>query len=187
MTVDNEPNLLLLTGGWDGNYNRLSSTEVFPMTSGCSPPSLPGKRYRHTTFLTAGDQPVIATCGGEDGDGNLLSSCLVLDARFGQWEENRMGPLLQKRDQHTAVTLEGWAVFLIGGGGSLTELLSAGSTTWQQGPKIPFEMRNGPCAVAISATSFLVFYGKEIREFDASFAHNVGFVHNAGNGRLGRR
>ena len=31
-------------------------------------------------------------------------------------------------------------------------------------------MHNGPCAVPISATSFLVFYEKEIREFDASIA-----------------
>ena len=31
-------------------------------------------------------------------------------------------------------------------------------------------MADGPCAVAISATSFLVFYGREIREFDTSIA-----------------
>ena len=130
----------------------------------------------HTTFLTAGDQPVVATCGGFDDQGNDLSSCLVLNPSTGQWEENRMGPVLQKRSGHAAVTLDRH-VYLIGGGedetspsSTTTELLAAGSTTWQQGPPLPVEMFNGPCAVAISSTSFLVFYDKKIREFDASIA-----------------
>ena len=85
-----------------------------------------------------------------------------------------MEPLLQKRFSHAAVTLEG-QVYVIGGyggssAGSTTEVLPAGSKTWQQGPQIPVEVQYGPCAVAISATSFLVFYRKEIREFDASTA-----------------
>ena len=57
---------------------------------------------------------MIATCGGSDGDGNRLSSCLVLDTVTGQWEENRMGSLLQKRDYHVSVTLEE-QVFVLGG------------------------------------------------------------------------
>ena len=123
-------------------------------------------------FLTAGERKEIATCGGNDGDD--LSSCLVLDTSTGQWEENRMEPLLQKRYSHAAVTLEG-QVYVIGGRGSstsssTTEVLPAGSTIWQQGPQLPVRMGNGPCAVAISTTSFLVFHQKEIREFDASTA-----------------
>ena len=171
----NEANLLLLTGGWDGN-SELSSTEVFPPTANCSPPSLPGKRYYHTTFLTAGDDPVVATCGGQD-DRNILSSCLVLNASTGQWEENRIGSLLQERDSHAAVTLDQF-VFVIGGQGlsarsttgSTTELLRAGSSSWEQGPTLPIEMGNGPCAVAISGTSFLAIHLREIREFDTSVA-----------------
>merc|ERR1712130_782168 len=81
------------------------------------------------------------------------------------------GPLLQWRNQHAAVTLEGQVYFIGGeGGSSTTEVLLAGSNTWQQGPDLPVEMEEGPCAVAISATSFLVFWEKEIREFDASTA-----------------
>ena len=66
----------------------------------------------------------------------------------------------------------GRAVYLVGGffSSSSTELLPADSTTWQQGPTLPFAMPAGPCAVAISSTSFLVFHEKEIREFDASIA-----------------
>ena len=93
-----------------------------------------------------------------------------MDTSTGQWEENRMEPLLKKRYYHAAVTLEG-QVYVIGGrGSSTTEVLPAGSSTWQQGPRLPFEMIYGPCAVAISTTSFLAFYRKEIREFDASTA-----------------
>ena len=169
----NEATLLLLTGGWDEN-SRIASTEVFPATSGCSPPNLPGKRSAHTTFLTAGDRAEIATCGGYDGD--ALSSCLVLDTSTGQWEENRMGTLLQERGDHAAVTLLR-QVYLIGGGprGSssrTTEVLPAGNTSWLQGPQLPVEMLS-PCAVAISATGFLVFYEKEIIEFDVSTAGPV--------------
>ena len=85
-----------------------------------------------------------------------------------------MGSLLQKRDYYVSVTLEE-QVYVLGGYGSsspytTTEILLGDSTTWQQGPPLPIEMHNGPCAVPISATSFLVFYGREIREFDASIA-----------------
>ena len=94
---------------------------------------------------------------------------------MGTWEESEgMGNLLQERSQHAAVTLDR-QVFIIGGDGSAsssstTEVLTADSKTWQQGPQLPIEMRYGPCAVAISASSFLVFYEKEIREFDQSIA-----------------
>ena len=84
-----------------------------------------------------------------------------------------MEPLLQERYWHAAVTLQG-QVYVIGGRGSstgsTTEVLPAGSNTWEEGPEIPVQMGTGPCAVAISATSFLVFNKKEIREFDASTA-----------------
>ena len=85
-----------------------------------------------------------------------------------------MEPLLQGRRDHAAVTLEG-QVYVIGGRGSstsssTTEVLPAGSTSWQKGPEIPVQMKYGPCAVAISTTSFLVVHEKEIREFDASTA-----------------
>ena len=53
--------------------------------------------------------------------------------------------------------------------GSTTELLRAGSSTWEKGPLIPVEMLS-PCAVAISSTSFLAIYGREIREFDTKIA-----------------
>lgn len=124
--------------------------------------------------MTAGERKEIATCGGWVDDDNRLSSCLVLDTSTGQWEENRMEPLLQERTYHAAVTLEG-QVYVIGGQGSRstassTEVLPAGSSSWEQGPRIPVEMFYGPCAVAISTTSFIVFYRKEIREFDASTA-----------------
>ena len=35
---------------------------------------------------------------------------------------------------------------------------------------IPVKMWSGPCAVAISGTSFLAIYKREIREFDTSVA-----------------
>ena len=135
---------LLLTGGHGDNPGIHSLTETFPTIGACPPSSLPDKRWGHTTFMTAGDRPVIATCGGEHGvSGPLPSSCLVLDASSGQWEENRMAPMLQERALHTAVTLEE-QVYVIAGFGSAsssTEILQANTTHWQQGPPLPVEMR----------------------------------------------
>ena len=172
-TAGTSANSLLLTGGHDGNSN-LPSTEILSSSSTirCSSPPLPGERANHATFLTADDKPMVATCGGFDS-GSLSSSCLVLDSSIGQWEENRIGSLLQGRSNHAAVTLEQF-VYVIGGFpsslSSTTELLRAGSSTWEQGPPLPLHMRYSPCAVAISSTSFLAIYEREIREFDISIA-----------------
>lgn len=104
-----------------------------------------------------------------------------MEASTGQWEGHRIEPLLQKRGGHTAVTLKEH-VYVIGGSRSpysyiyqtipliTTEILPANSRTWEQGPPLPVEMPIGPCAIATSDTTFLVFYGKDIREFDASIA-----------------
>merc|ERR1711970_1106035 len=40
---------------------------------------------------------------------------------------------------------------------------------WQEGPALP-RIMGAPCAVEISPTSFLVFHGTDIREFDADIA-----------------
>ena len=47
---------------------------------------------------------MLATCGGNDKD--WLSSCLVLNATAGRWEEKVMGPLLRKRGNHAVATLK---------------------------------------------------------------------------------
>ena len=117
---------------------------------------------------------MVATCGGQNGF-DEVSSCLILDPMSGQWEENRMGPLIQSRSRHTAVTLNQY-VYIIGGSVSsspdqkTTEVLFAGNMTWERGPRLPARMAYGPCAVAISPTSFLVFYRRKIRKFDLSIA-----------------
>ena len=66
-----EDTIVLLTGGWNGG--RLSSSEVFPSTSGCNPPSLPEARDLHTIFTTAEARPRVAACGG-----HLALSCTIL-------------------------------------------------------------------------------------------------------------
>ena len=74
-----EDTIVLLTGGWIGR--RLSSSEVFPSTSDCNPPSLPEGRWRHTLFTTVEENTRVAVCGGSDG--SYLASCLVLDKETG--------------------------------------------------------------------------------------------------------
>ena len=170
LTPGSESTLLLLTGGKDGYFSYLSSTEVYPTTSGCSPPSLPSPRGHHVTFLTAGPNPMLATCGGNNKE--WLASCIVLNTTAGRWEENVMGPLLRTKGNHATATLDGVGVYVIGGEGTstgTTEFLPAQSLEWEQGPALPVDMYR-PCAVAISSTNFLAIYGSEISEFDASIA-----------------
>ena len=170
VTPGSELTLLLLTGGKDGYFSYLSSTEVYPPTPSCSPPPLPSPRGHHVIFLTAAANPMVATCGGNDNE--WLSSCLVLNATANRWEENVMGSLLRAKGNHAVATLEGVGVYVIGGEGTstgTTEFLPTGSLKWEEGPALPVDMYR-PCAVTISPTSFLAIYGSEIREFDASIA-----------------
>ena len=63
-------------------------------------------------------------------------------------------------------------VYLIAGGKyspNETEVLLTGTTHWQKGPTPP-PMDTAPCAVAISQTSFISVFNREIIEFDTSVA-----------------
>ena len=106
--------IALLTGGYNDD-GRLSLSEVFPSTNGCSPLSLPEVKYGHTLFTTAEPRPRAAVCGGFDG--SFTASCLVLDKQTGTWDESRLGSLTIPRFQHTAVTLKNIGNYLIGGSG----------------------------------------------------------------------
>jgi len=170
-TKGNLDDLLFITGGWNGT-DRLSTTETYPRSSDCSPPSLPLGKYGHTTFLTSQPTALVATCGGWTENG-FTDSCLVLDPIKERWEESRMGSLTMKRYYAAAVTLDHIGVYIIGGAHTnnarTSEFLAAGQMQWQEGPALPVDM-NYPCSVKISPTSFLSIYGTDIREFDAAIA-----------------
>merc|ERR1719189_1623926 len=158
---------VLLTGGEDES-DHFSSSEVYP--GGCSPPPLPGPRAAHVTFTTVGSSPVVATCGGQDDGGSLLSSCLVLQG--GEWRTGVMSDLPESR-LYAATASTAAGTFLLGGlsssQASTSAFLAADSIAWEEGPALPQDMRN-PCAAQISPTSFLLLHGKTILEFDSSVA-----------------
>ena len=170
-----EESVLLITGGYVGvgNGGSLSSVEVYPSTSGCSPPALPTGRDEHTTFLTSEPNPVIATCGGEVVGRATTASCLVLDKSNHRWDESRMGDLTRPRRLSAVATLDSVGVFIIGGRATNNErtsnFLVAGQMQWQEGPALPVRMLR-PCAVEITPTSFLSIHGTDIREFDVAIA-----------------
>ena len=98
-----EDTIVLLTGGF--NDGHLSSSEVFPSTNGCNPPSLLEGRAGHTLFTTAEPTPRVAVCGGWDGS-NDLASCLVLDKETGTWDGSRLCSLTQPRRFHAMTVRE---------------------------------------------------------------------------------
>jgi len=176
---DEEKEVVLLTGGHVRSY--LNTTEVYPPIDTCSPPPLPTPRTRMVTFLTAGPNPSIATCGGVTGsewDSTPLGDCLVLDVENQVWKTGVIGPLINSGNSHQAAVTMSDAVYVIGGfyASNKMEVLLAGTTQWQEGPPPPVDpwTRSGymvlPCAVAISETSFLSMYGTSIIEFDTSSA-----------------
>jgi uncharacterized coiled-coil protein SlyX len=165
-----QDSLLFITGGY--GYLRLSSTETYPSTSDCSPPSLPLGRYGHTTFVTSEPTALVAACGGRT-EGGYTASCLVLDPTNQRWDESRMGSLTMSRNLGAAATLDHIGVFIVGGVRSnnarTSEFLAAGTMQWQEGPALPVDMTMS-CSVPITPTSFLSIHGTDIREFDAAIA-----------------
>jgi hypothetical protein len=167
-----QDSLLLITGGYVGFMNKLSSTETYPSISDCSPPSMPVGRSDHTTFVTSEPTSLVATCGGSTVY-DYTASCLVLDPINQRWDESRMGSLTMERSGSAAVTLDHIGVFIFGGlltnNGRTSEFLAAGQMQWQEGTALPVIMHT-PCSVPITPTTFLSIYGTDIREFDAAIA-----------------
>jgi len=166
-----QDSLLFITGGYDAT-SRLSSTESYPSSSDCSPPSLPLTRVAHTTFVTSEPTALVATCGGV-ANYSPTKSCLVLDPTNRRWNESRMGSLTMLREHAAAATLDHIGVFILGGEASnsagTSEFLAAGTMQWQRGPALPVDM-DYPCSVEITPNSFLIIHGRDIREFDAAYA-----------------
>ena len=177
-----EDTVVLLTGGQQRQCPqcptvRLSSTEVFPSTNGCSPPALPEPRSFHALFTTPEPNSIIAACGGWYGS-YYGASCLVLDVENKRWDENIMGPLTMTRGYSAVVTLKNIGNYLIGGvcGGcgsnikGTTDFLAQGSQQWVAGPTMPVDM-NHPCTVVINERNFLAIYGNDIREYEVNIAN----------------
>merc|ERR1719341_1990912 len=84
-----------------------------------------------------------------------------------------MGSLTMERSMGAVAKLDHVGVFILGGEASnnerTSEFLAPETLEWQEGPALPVEMRN-PCAVTITATSFLAIYENNIYEFDAAIA-----------------
>ena len=150
---------------------------MYPPVDTCSPPPLPRRQTRLVTFLTAGSNPSIATCGGVTG-GDKVNDCLVLDVQNQDWKTGVIGPLINSGNIYQAAVTMSNAVYVIGGfyASEKMEMLLAGTTHWQEGPPPPVDTwtHSGdmvfPCAVAISETSFLSMFETTIIEFDTSSA-----------------
>ena len=185
-TTTAEDHVVFISGGYttyarcikDGG--RLASTEIYPKIKTCSTPSLPKKNSLHALFMTAGTQPVLASCGGISDRYKSLDACLVFDADHQRWDEHMMSPLPQIRRDFSVVTLENVGVYAIGGGGtkkhsskSTSDFLPANSLQWTRGPGLPKDVsaHAAGCAVIISKTSFIYINFGVIREYKIDIAN----------------
>ena len=166
-----EDTVVLLTGGPVGNSSSTLSlpSEVFPVsTTSCPLPSLPGPRirYNHVMFATEEPSPRIIVCGGWDKDEIKHESCLVLNLENQRWDEITMLGQ-ERRSFHAVVSVKNIGTYMIGGRmtGRTTNFLPPGSEQWVAGPANPVNMGRGPCALTITANSFLAIYGRQIREY----------------------
>ena len=185
-TTTAEEQVVFISGGYttytrgikDGG--RLASTEIYPKIKTCSTPSLPKKNSLHALFMTAGTQPVLASCGGISDRYRSLDACLVFDADHQRWDEDMMSSLPQVRRDFSVVTLENVGVYAIGGGGtkkhsskSTSDFLPANSLQWTRGPGLPKDVsaHAAGCAVIISKTSFIYINFGVIREYKIDVAN----------------
>ena len=114
----------------------------------------------------------MASCGGKGDKGEHFDSCVVWDSNNQRWDEHMMGPLPQKREYHSVVTLENVGVYIIGGNGSknsmsTSDFLPANTFQWTRGPGLPKDVSThvSGCAVVISDTSFIYINSGIIREY----------------------
>ena len=167
--------LVLLTGGAtisvDGPY--LSSVESLP-PGGCHhlpslpdtrcqlpPPTPPPFRAGHVTTTTS--DGLILTCGGQN-----YFSCLSLGVSGSTWRNHSSLDSLRHYSTH-AVLPSG--LYLLGGFySSSSSFLPTGASRWEVGPSLP-GMTFDSCAVAISATKFLLIGGwletRQVSEYDS--------------------
>ena len=127
------------------------------------------------TFLTAGPNPSVVTCGGSpDSNSPLLGNCLLLDTEDHAWKAGVIGEFMPSRNTHPAVVTMPVGVYVIGGmtNQKSMELLSAGETHWRVVSELPVIMK-APCAVKISERSFLAIFGKDIFEFDTEWFSQI--------------
>ena len=100
----------MLTGGLSDSDTVLSSSVLYP--GGCSVPSMKSGREGHVTFITQDTNPRIATCGGEDSNGDNRKDCLVF--RNGSWRGGELDNLPDERYWSASARLDA-GVFILGG------------------------------------------------------------------------
>ena len=155
MELSEGPLGVLLIGGFDSN-----SVEVIGLDN-CSLPDLPEVRHGHGSFLTV--RGSLAVCGGWWDGKPLSSDCLVLNTTSKQWERGILGNLIGNSVLEVIPMDVGtYMVHQI-----TSSFLPSGEREWIAGPTSPEEVQ---CAAKISASSFLAFNGKSVRQFDSSIA-----------------
>ena len=140
--------IIIITGGNDGSsWNQGAHSEV-EVIGDCNTvlPDLSYPRRAHLTLTTA--DGLVLTCGG---DSDYSCVMLTLDT----WSPH--STLDSIRWYSSSVTLPS-GVYILGGYKTETtsSYLATGSTEWVPGPDIPHGGSDSGCAVAISATKFLL-------------------------------
>ena len=156
---------VLLIGGLD--HIRLSSVEVIGLDN-CSVPDLPESRNYHGSFMTGWGS--LAVCGGWWDGRPLSSDCLVLNTTSKEWERGVLGNLPVNYVLGVGSAVLGVVTMDVGTylvHWTTSSFLPSGEREWIAGPNHPDRVE---CATRISASSFLAFGGKSVRQFDSSIA-----------------
>lgn len=164
---DQDDQVILITGGWNG-VDVLNSSEVLGGSEGgCMVPDLPAARELHTAALTPEGR--VLAIGGD------VLSVLALDPAAQAWSEH--STLDTDRYFANVVSMPD-GVYVLGGKegdegqSSSSSFLPAGSSEWGAGPRLPEGGLHSSCAVAISETKFLLIGGqpntRQVIEYDTA-------------------
>jgi len=149
---------LLVTGGWNGNGDLLSSTEYLSASGQWTPgPVLPVAMWRHCQ-VTAGSDVIIT-----GGFGNILSSdyeeltsAYKLSADGSSWIQ--LPSMATARFGHACVVHQDY-LYAIGGAGaysSVEKMKLTSLTKWETGPELDTSFYGGQ-AIVYQDTLFLVY------------------------------
>merc|ERR1712038_485217 len=162
---------LVILGGLDANYHKISDVEFLDMQTedkGCDPTDLPSPISGHASVYSSSLQSLI-TCGGEQNNG-LLSSCSV---RTKNGHHISIPQMNSRRKDFAMVTIHNKLYSL---GGQKTEntmeTLEMNATgTWNQ-KTMPFSVF-GHCAIALD-NNIIVIGGHDGNDLvDSTWIYNV--------------
>ena len=125
------------------------------MLGGASPPDLEQERWAHSAFVLNNLEMVVCGGKGQHHSMALSKDCVSLSPQSSAWTTH--SSLNEPRIYSSAVTMTSGDVYILGGwyADMTSELLRAGTSTWSEGPHLPYRL-DSACALPLDDNTFVI-------------------------------